>query len=337
MSRFNVFIMMMGLTMLTTVASAQDDITSDLKIGVIGLDSSHATEFTRMLNDKDAKDHVPGGRVVAAVQRGSADIESSVSRIPKYTETVQKLGVEIVETIPELLERVDVVLLETNDGRPHLEQARLVIAAGKPCFIDKPVADSLADAVLIYREAAAAKVPVFSSSSLRMTPGALAARNGSVGEVLGCETYSPEKIEPTHPDLFWYGIHGVETLFTIMGPGCEQVIRIGSANEDVVVGRWANDRIGTFRGLKNGKTGYGGTIYGTKAIEQVGPFAGYRPLLVEIMTFFRTGVAPVSPRETLEIYAFMEAADESLRQGGAPVSIAETLKKAGAKENEFRD
>src|SRR5690606_18973123 len=138
------------------------------------------------------------------------------------------------------------------------------IKAGKPMFIDKPLAGTLADALLILREAKQANVPVFSSSSLRFVPGALAARNGSVGNVTGCDAYSPASLEPTHPDLFWYGIHGVETLFTVMGPGCEEVVRMKADNTDVVVGRWNGDRIGTFRGIRASKLGYGGTAYGTK-------------------------------------------------------------------------
>ena len=145
----------------------ESDVTKNqIRVGIIGLDTSHATAFTRLLNDADNKDHLPGARVVVAYPHGSADIESSVSRIPKYTEEVQKYGVEIAPSIEALLKQVDAVLLETNDGRPHLEQARKVIAAGKPLFVDKPVTASLKDAVLLYREARAAGVPLFSASSL---------------------------------------------------------------------------------------------------------------------------------------------------------------------------
>lgn len=326
-----------ALALLPGAAFAQKDITSNhpIRVGIIGLDTSHAVAFTRLLNDESNKDHLPGCRVVAAFPRGSADIESSVKRIPEYTAEVQKHGVEIVSSIDELLTKVDAVLLETNDGRPHLEQARQVIAARKPVFVDKPIAASLADTVLILREAKAAGVPLFSSSSLRFTPGALAAREGSVGDVLGADTYSPESLEPSHPDLFWYGIHGVETLFTVMGTGCQDVVRMGSDRADVVVGRWEGGRIGTFRGIRSGKSGYGGTVFGSKDVQPIGAFAGYRPLLVEIVKFWQTGRPPVSARETLEIYAFMEAADESKRRGGAPVSIADVLKKAGAEPDEF--
>ncbi|MCH5378208.1 MAG: Gfo/Idh/MocA family oxidoreductase, partial [Planctomycetes bacterium] len=260
--------------------------------------------------------------------KGSPDIQSSVSRVPKYTEEVQQLGVEIVDSIDALIQRVDVVFLETNDGRPHLEQALPVLKAGKPVFVDKPIAGSLVDAVAIFEAARKYGTPVFSSSSLRYTDGAQAIRGGSIGDVLGCDAYSPSPMESTHPDLYWYGIHGVETLFTVMGVGCESVVRVHSPDADIVVGRWTDGRLGTFRGIRQGKSGYGGTAFGSKNIQQIGPYGGYEPLLVEIVKFFRTGQPPVSEQETLEVYAFMSAADESKRDGGAEIKLADLLSKA---------
>ena len=300
----------------------------ELRVGIIGLDTSHSIEFAKILNDPQAAPDVAGCRVVAAYPKGSADIVSSASRIPKYTEEIKKMGIEVVASIAELLPKVDVVLLETNDGRPHLEQAKAVLKAGKPMFIDKPVAGSLADAVAIFSAARQYRVPVFSSSSLRYMKGAQAVRGGAIGAVVGADAYGPATLEPTHPDLFWYGIHGVEALFTVMGTGCERVVRVNTAGADVVVGTWKGGRVGTFRGLREGHKGYGGTAFGSEAIAPLGPYENYRPLLAEIVRFFRTGVAPVSLEETLEIYAFMEAADESKRQGGVPVTIASVMSKA---------
>lgn len=303
---------------------------AEIRIGIIGLDTSHAPAFAKILNAEDAADDVSGCKVVAAYPYGSADIESSASRIPGYTEEFKKLGIEIVDSIPTLLEKVDAVLLETNDGRLHLEQLIPVLKAGKPCFVDKPISASLTDAIAMYDLAKQHNVPIFSSSSLRYGTGAQEIRGGSLGKVLGADAYSPCALEKTHPDLFWYGIHGVETLFTVMGTGCETVTRASTDDTDLVVGIWEGGRIGTFRGLRSGKRGYGGTAFGEKATGQIDGYAGYRPLLVEIVKFFRTGEVPVSPEETLEIYAFMEAADESKRQGGVPVSIQEVMEKAKA-------
>jgi hypothetical protein len=316
------------LVVLLPRAAAAQSPDGTVRVGMIGLDTSHSVEFTRLLNAAEPDPALAGFRVVAAYPYGSRTIESSARRIPGYTETVKGLGVEIVPSIEELLRRVDVVLLETNDGRPHREQALAVFRAGKPVFIDKPIAASLEDAVAIFDAAKRHGVPVFSASSLRYAKGAQAVRSGAIGAVLGADAFSPATLEPTHPDLYWYGIHGVELLYTAMGTGCEEVTRFHTDGTDVVVGRWSDGRLGTFRGTRQGEHEYGGTAFGTTGNAQLGPYDGYRPLLVEIVKFFRTGVAPVSPEETLEIYAFMSAADESEERGGAPVKLKEVLERA---------
>jgi len=299
----------------------------NIRAGIIGLDTSHVLAFTKTLNAEPQKPEVMGVRMVAAYAQGSKDIESSVKRVPEYTEKVREMGVQIVGSIDELLDLVDVVFLETNDGRPHLEQLRPCLAAGKPVFIDKPIAGSLRDAITIFKEAKAAGGPGFSSSSLRFGKDSQAVRAGSIGRVKEARTHSPASLEPSHPDLFWYGIHGVESLFTVMGAGCVSVKR--GATEDgkiQVTGTWEDGRKGTFT---EGK-GYGGTAIGEKGEAPVGSYDGYDPLLFTAVHFFRTGVAPVTPEETLEIYAFMEAADESKRRGGAEVTLREVMEKASA-------
>jgi hypothetical protein len=297
---------------------------SPTKIGIIGLDTSHSPAFAKYFNVTDTSGKF---RVVAAYPYGSKDIASSVSRIPKYIEEVKTYNVEIVDSIKTMLDSVDVVLLETNDGRLHKEQAFQVIKAGKPLFVDKPVAASMADVISIFAEAKKMNVPIFSSSSLRYMKTVQSVRHESaIGKVLGADTFSPATIEPTHPDLFWYGIHGVEILFTVMGAGCESVTRFKKDNMDVVVGLWKDGRIGTFRGTREGKHDYGGTAYGSSGNLALGPFDGYDALSEKIAEFFTTKKAPVADIETLEIYAFMEAAHQSSRKGGESVRLADVMR-----------
>ena len=296
---------------------------AQLRIGMIGLDTSHCLEFTKLLHAETPDPRLAGCRVAFVYPEGSPDIESSVSRVPEYTVKIREMGVEVIDDLAAMLAQVDAVLLETNDGRPHLTQARAVIEAGKPLFIDKPVAGSLADAIAIYRLAKDRGVPVFSSSALRFGAAVQAVRSGSIGEVTGCDARSPCELEPTHPDLFWYGIHGCELLFTAMGPGVKTVTRTKTADFEFVTGVWDDGRVGTFRGIRRGAGGFGGRAFGTKGTAALGGFEGYAPLVVEVVKFFRTGKPPVDPAETLDLYAFMEAADESRRQGGVPVDVAE--------------
>ncbi len=292
---------------------------ADLRIGIIGCDTSHVVAFTETLNNPEAKGHVAGGKVVAAYKGGSADIPSSIKNIEGYSKTLrEKYGVKFYDSIEEMCKDVDVVLLESVDGRPHLEQVKPVLRAGKPVFIDKPMAASLKDVVEIFRLAKEAKVPVFSSSSLRFAKDTQAVHNGSIGKVSYAETYGPCEPEPHHPDLFWYGVHGVESLLYDHGNRLRDGPAADHAGRQDRSDRHLERRA---QGVYREDKGYHGLAKGEKGEATAGSFDGYQPLVVAIMTFFQTGVAPVPPEETIEIMAFMEAADESKNQGGAPVKI----------------
>jgi hypothetical protein len=139
------------------------------------------------------------------------------------------------------------------------------------------------------------------------------------------ETHSPCSLEVHHPDLFWYGVHGCESLFTVMGKGCESVVRKTTDDGKIeVVGTWKGGRTGIFR---EGK-GYGGFAKGTKSEGPVGDYDGYAPLVVEAVKMFQTGKVPVDSQETIELFAFMAAADESKRREGKPVKIDELIQQA---------
>jgi len=300
-----------------------------IKVGIIGTDTSHVPAFTKLLNDPKEPGYIPGARVVAAFKGGSHDVESSHTRVERFaTEIRDKYGVEIVGSIEELLTKVDAVLLESVDGRPHLAQVRPVFKAKKRVFIDKPFAGNYADAREIVRLSRESGTPFFSTSSLRYANEIVAMKtNDKLGGIIGAMAFSPSPTEPHHPDLFWYGIHGVEMLYTLMGAGCESVTRTNSAGTDVVTGKWKDGRLGTFRGIRDGKQDYGAVAFGAKANAGAMPplKVDYRNLLVEIVKFFQTGIAPIPPEETLELMAFMEAADLSKARGGAPVLLKEVL------------
>ena len=299
---------------------------AEFRLGIIGCDTSHVTAFTETLNNPDAKSHVAGAKVVAAFKGGSKDIPESADKVDEYCKTLrEKYGVKFYDSIADMCRDVDGVLLESIDGRPHLEQVKPVLAARKPVFVDKPMGGSLRDVIEIFKLAKAARVPVFSSSSLRFANSTRAVHNSALGRVSYAETYGPCYLEPHHPALFWYGVHGVEALYAIMGPGCESVQRgITPAGKIEVVGLWKGGRKGVFREDND----FHGLARGEKGEARAGDFDGYVPLVVEIVKFFQTGVAPVQSEETIEIFAFMEAADLSATKAGAPVRIADVLKQA---------
>jgi predicted dehydrogenase len=296
-------------------------------VGIIGCDTSHVPAMAKSISEQVAADGRPM-RVVAAYPGGSDDMPVSRDRVKGFTEGLAKQGVRIVNSVEELLPLVDAVLLESVDGRKHLEQARPAFAAGKPVFIDKPVAASLADTLEIYRLAEETKTPCFSSSSLRFAPETAELTAASKGATQSCDAYGPCHHQVGHPDLFWYGIHTVEMLFTVMGSGCETVARTQTPDVEFVVGVWKDGRIGTVRASYKGPARYGVTIFDEKGPEAIAATPGERALTAQIAEFFRTGKSPVSAEETIEIVTFMEAADESKRQGGKPVRLSEVRKMA---------
>ncbi|MGH9723033.1 MAG: Gfo/Idh/MocA family protein [Bryobacteraceae bacterium] len=294
---------------------------AEIRLGIVGTDTSHVTAFTRVLNDPSSPDYVAGARVVAAYKGGSKDLKDSYSRVDKFAEELKtKWKIDFMPDIGSLCRRVDGVLLESLDGRVHLEQAKAIIAAGKPLFIDKPLASTLEDAREIAKLAEAAGVPWFSSSSLRF--GELV-NSLKATDMLGVTTWGPGPLEEHHYlDLSWYAIHPIEMLYALMGRGCEEVTRTAGDNADVVVGRWKNGRIGTVRALRP-YGDYGAVVFRANGVLMSRPktAGGYRPLLIEIVKFFETQQPPVSNEETLEIFAFMDAAQRSKAAGGAPMKL----------------
>ena len=299
-----------------------------LKAGIIGLDTSHVPAFTKLFNNPKADGDLAGITVTTAYP-GGTDMPASANRIANFTDQVRKMGVEIVDTIPALTAQVDVILLESVDGRIHLKEAKEAFKAGKPVFIDKPLAGNLPESIAIAELAKRHNVACFTSSSSRFGAD-LRELIGSdeIGDILSATTWGPCSYQTGTPDLFFYAIHGVESLFTLMGPGCATVQRTKTATNDQTVGTWNDGRIGTYHGIVKGKSEFGAMVYGSKSLKTGGKTISYEALCRAIGRFFRTGTPPVSLDESLEIMAFMEAADESIRQGGKPVSVPETLQKA---------
>jgi hypothetical protein len=294
---------------------------ADIRLGIIGTDTSHVIAFTKALNDPTSKDHIPGARVVAAFKGGSKDIPQSFNRVDKFAEELKTVWkIEMVSDIETLCKKVDGVLLESVDGRVHLEQARPVIAAHKPLFIDKPLASTLEDAREIARLAKAANVPWFSTSGLRF--GSIA-ESMKFEDATGAVTWGPGPLEEHHQlELAWYAIHPIEMLFTMLGTGCEEVTRIVGKDSDDITCRWKNGKIGTVRALRP-YGDYGAVVFRPKTVAQSPekPTFSYIPLLKEIVKFFETGKPPVSNEETLEIFAFMDAAQRSKEAGGKPMKL----------------
>ncbi|MGH9614021.1 MAG: Gfo/Idh/MocA family protein [Bryobacteraceae bacterium] len=293
---------------------------ADVRLGIVGTDTSHAPEFTRMLNDSAAKDHVPGARVVAAFKGGSPDIPESWNRVDGYAKELhEKWNVEFVDHIGDLCSKVDGILIESVDGRAHLPEVKEAVKCGKPMFIDKPLASTLADAREIAKITADANVHWFSSSSLRYTD----IQKLRVPDMTGAFVWGPGPLEEHHQlDLSWYAIHPVEMLYTLMGTGCERVTRMYTPDADVITGVWKDGRSGTVRAQRP-YGAYGAVVFAKKnRVESMTDLKfSYAPLIQEIVEFMNTRKPPVPNAETLEIFSFLDAAQRSREAGGAPETL----------------
>lgn len=299
--------------------------TKDLRAGILGTDTSHVPAFTATFQSH------PEWRikVVAAFKGGSPDLPISANRVEGFARTIHDTnGVEIVDSIDALLTRVDVVLLESVDGRPHLAQVTPVLKAGKRVFIDKPVAASLEDVHKIVEISRQTGTPFFSTSSSRFHTDIARLRDSpGVGKVTRIEsTYALNPLA-YHPDLFYYGIHGVEALYAVMGTGCVRLSRKIDGDADITTGTWKDGRVGVFHGLlkPGGKTPML-RVWGEKGTAESSGAEGYDGLVPVIAEFFHTGRSPVPLAQTIEVFEFMTAAQLSKDQGGRDVPLAEVRK-----------
>jgi predicted dehydrogenase len=335
-----------------------------IKVGVIGMDNYQCVAFTNLFHRSKEDDELSGIKVVAAFPGGSPDIEESVQSLPRWVDAFKKMKIEQVGSIDAVLKKVDAVLVMSLDGRTHLEYTTAALKAGKPVYIGRPLAASLEDAIEIFRRAKQYKTPIFTCSQHRFVPGFIGMRNHpQVGKVLGCSVYGGLTTEPHHGEFFWHGVHSAETLFTIMGTGCVSVTRTSTPDFELVTGVWKDGRIGTYRAMKKGAIKYSGIVFGDKGILRAGNYGygvptiwtpakgekssapkgehwiatkgeymGYKGVAIEIAKFFKTGKPPVTAAETIEIFAFLEAAHESKRQDGARIKLQTVIDKAQPKK-----
>jgi len=295
-----------------------------IRLGMLDFDTSHVVAFAQRLHHVGVKDDqfVDGAKIVLACPGES---KLSPERIPGFRKDIAAMGIPLTEDPREMIGKVDGMLIEAVDGSVHLERAKPFLEAGIPCYIDKPFACTLADAQAIVALAEKKKLPLFSSSSLRFAPElSKYVANAAHGKILGALTFGPASLHPRNPGLFHYGIHAVEILYTLMGPGCTRVTAIYDKDVDLVTGHWKDGRIASVRGIRTGAADYGATVFAEKGVTNLTIGTGYiyRELLKKIVAMFTTGKAPIDIRETVEIVAFIEAANRSAANHGTGVTIA---------------
>lgn len=296
-----------------------------IKVGMVDFDTSHVVAFTQRINhvDVDSEQWVNGAKVTLGCPGESL---LSPERIPGFTQQMQKYGIPLVDTPEEIIGHVDAVMVESVDGSVHYDRTLPFLEAGIPIFIDKPLACSLEHAKAIAALAKERNVPIFSASSLRYAPEVVKTQKaqGTEGKIVGAEVYTTATQHPRNPGLFHYGIHGVETLYALMGPGCQSVWATSNKDTDVISGIWYDGRIGTLRGIRKGHSGFGFTAYHDKSIVRTSINTNfiYREILKKIIKMFETGEPPIDISESIEIIAFIEATARSANNHGSKTELA---------------
>lgn len=345
---------LLRLSILVTLCGAAfaDEEKAVVRVGVLGLDNYQSVAYAQLFNNPLAEGDLAGLRVTAAYPVGSDDYPESAALVERwkaqitglYQNPKSKLGtappVELVDSVDALLSKSDAVMIMSLDGRLHLEQARLVLQAGKRLYIGRPLASSRADAVAILKMSEETGTPCFSSSQHRYSPGFSGMRNHpEVGTVIGCDVYGGYELKHAAADDLIMPLHSIETLYTIMGPGVVSVSCVSTPIVESVTAVWSDGRVGTYRGIKRGKVKYSATVFGEDGVSTAGiyghgvpvngivptkdEYMGYKGMAIEMAKFFKGGPVPVADAETLEIFDFLQAIAESRGKNGASVKLAD--------------
>ena len=297
-----------------------------MKIGIIGLDTSHVSAFTKFLNGTEGEGAASDARVVVAFPGGSPDMAASRDRVAGFTaELRDTYGVLMVDSPEAVAGACDAILLCSVDGRVHRDQFSRIAGAGKPIFIDKPFASTVSDAEAMADLAARNGTRAFCSSALRFSTALTDVLDQeAAGSVTGADFCGPMAIEPTSPGFFWYGVHTVEMLYASLGTGCRSVVAASTDEHDCLIGVWDDGRLGTIRGNRTGDNDFQGLLHFSGRTAHVDIATASRPffssLLDEVMNFFKGGESPVPLETSVEMVRFMEAGNRS-RESGEAVSL----------------
>lgn len=294
---------------------------SPFRIGLLGLDTSHAPAFTGLLNDPDNAHHVAGAKVVAAWPGGTAGWDKSESRVGGFTQQLRDdYGIAILESPAAVADKSDVLFITAVDGRIHRQLFEQVAAYGKPIFIDKPFATSVADAQFMIQTAKQNNILLMSSSALRFArplPSILA--DNTKGAIQGIDAFGPMELDAVLPGLFWYGCHTVEMIVAAMGVGCESISAVVTDAVDVLTMRWSGGRLATLRGLRGSHSQFGATIHrenGVDVVDIAGDIPYYVGLLEAIVGSIQQNKPCVAHNQMLEVVRIMEYGNAARQAGG---------------------
>ena len=292
----------------------------DLKLAIVGLDTSHAEKFPEQLQSPEipAEQRIPGMRAVSCLKFMTPFTTEEV--LAERTAKLESWGVRVTENFDEAVSDCDAILLEINDPAYHVEYFERAAKLGKPIFLDKPMADTFENGKKIVSIAEADSVSFFTASSLRFVPE-LESASAEVGKPELASVYGPLGKALAGSSIVWYGVHAFEMLERAMGTGASRVTAVRDERGTVVTVGYRDGRRGIVE-LTEEMSQYGGVL---RSADKVKPYVvnmdnAYSGLLKQIVKFLNEDFIPVSIEESLEIMHLLDAAERSY-DSGKPVDL----------------
>jgi predicted dehydrogenase len=273
--------------------------------------------ISRYLNEQPAANStIPGAKVTHICCSGdggfTAEHVARCSLIPN-----------VVDNPIDVIGQVDAVVIATDIGSEHVARARPFADAGLPLLVDKPLVDNVADLRTFVQWVDEGK-PIMSSSCMRYAKEFAPYRLSidALGEPRFACITTPKSWER-------YGIHALEGIYPILGPGFVSARNTGSADRNVVhlKHRSAADAIVVATSDMHG--GFGCLqLCGTAGHAQVAfgdTFYAFKTQLEAFVDFLRTGVRPFPFAETAELMRLVIAGIRSRDEGGREVRLDEVV------------
>lgn len=290
---------------------------SDIRVALIGLDTSHTVEFARRMQAPDVapEQKVDGLKAVTCL-RFETPFQNKDGLDARQTQ-LEAWGVKVTLDFDEAVADVDAIMLEVNDPAYHVEYFTKCAGLGKPIFLDKPLADTKANGQAIVDMAKSKKVRMWSASSLRFVPQLQEACE-KIPQPTMAHAYGALGKAPAGSSVVWYGVHAFEMLQRALGVGAVSI----TAKRDKL-GVWAqveyaDERRGIVE-MNEGSYLYGGCLRTQKeaAPYLVNMASAYADELRLVADFFKGGEPPVTLEDAMEVMAMLDAAERSVNSGKA--------------------
>lgn len=291
-----------------------------LRLGCVGIDSSHLPEFTRRIR---ALHQTGQTRCLVTAFFDPGGHQMPAEQVARWRSETLAMGVEPVDSHEALLERVEGVLVLAVSGRVHLRLSLPSLRRGLPTYVDKPLTCNLGEALELLSAARAGNARCYSASSLRFAREVADLDRSALGELAAIDAYGPGELNPDMPGLFFYGVHTIEMVDAIWGPGVKRVSAVSSADRDLLDLDYHDGRYARLRLERRGCYDFGATVHGTRGIASFKvDFADvYNRLVAGMCRFFEGGPSPAALRDIVENVAVMEAGNASMARDGAWVDV----------------